>query len=97
MHTHCASAAQGRVKHIVAADNGTTVGLCGFVAGRFAPGLEHHHGLGVGRHAQRTHETPRAGDALQVDHDAVRLRIVGQEVQYLRNIDTGMRAQRHHR
>ena len=91
--THGAGAAQGGIKHIVATDNGTAVGLRGLVAGRFASGLEHDHRFGIGRRAQRAHEAPGVGDAFEVHDDALRARIVGQIVQHLGNVHGRIRAQ----
>jgi hypothetical protein len=63
-------------------------------ARRPAAGLHHHHRLGVGGGAQRAHEAARVLDAFQVDQDALRLAVVGQEVQGLRQVDGGVRAER---
>ncbi len=66
------------------------------VAGRLAPGLEHHHRLGVGGRAQRAHEAAGVLYAFHVDHDALRARVVGQEVQRIAQAQVGVRAQRDH-
>ena len=63
-------------------------------AGGLAPGLHHHHRLGIGGRAQRAHEAPRVADAFHVDQDALRLRVVGQEVQRLRQVDRGVGPER---
>ena len=95
-HPHCAGAAQRSVKHIVAADDGPAVGLCGFVACRLSACLEHDHRFGIGRHAQGAHETARIGNTFEVHHDAVCLRVVGQEIEHLCNVHTGVRPQGDH-
>jgi hypothetical protein len=60
-------------------------------------GLHHHHRLGIGRGTQRAHEAARVADAFHVDQDALRAGVMGQEVQHLRQVDGGVRPQRHHR
>ncbi len=95
-HAHRAGAAQYGIEHLVAADDGAGMRLRGHVAVVLAPGLEHHHGLGVGSGAQRTGEAPRIGDALHVDHDTLRVAIVGQVVEHRPQADLGMGAERDH-
>jgi hypothetical protein len=95
-HAHRARAAQRGVEHVVAAHDGRAVRLRGLVARGLAAGLEHHHRLGMRGRAQRAHEAARVVDAFEVHDDAVRGLVVGQEVEHLRNVDRGVRAQRHH-
>ena len=86
-HAHRAGAAQRGIEHFIAADDGPAVGLRGFVARRPAAGLENDHGLGDGGRAQRAHERTRAGNALEVDDDALRAHIVREKVEHLRDVD----------
>ena len=95
-YPHRTSPAQGRIKHIVTPHNGARMRQRSPVTRCFAPRLEHHHRLGVGRSPQRTHEAAGVGDALHVDHDAVGVRIGGQKVQHLGQIHRRIGAQRHH-
>jgi hypothetical protein len=95
-HPHRTRAPQGRIEHVVAAHNGARVGSRGLVARGLATRLEHHHRFGIGSRPQRAHEAARVGDAFEVDHDAVRLLVGGQEIQHLRDIDRGVRAERDH-
>ena len=95
-HAHRPGAAQHGVKHVVAAHNGARVRLRGGVAVQLAPGLEHHHRLGVGRRAQRAGKAPRIGNALHVDDDAVRVPVARQKVQHRPQPHLRMRAGRNH-
>ena len=96
LHAHGPGAAQGRIEHIVAADDGAAVRLRGLVARPLAPRLEDDHRLGGGRRAQRAHEAAGVVDALHVDDDAVRLAVSRQEVQHVGDVERRVWAQRHH-
>ena len=63
------------------------------VAAFVAAGFENDHGLAVGCSTQGTHELAGIGDALQVHHDAVGMRIAGQKIKGLRHAYRAVRPQ----
>ena len=93
-HPHRTGTPQGRIKHVVAANNGARMGQRCHVTRRLAARLEHDDRLGVGGSAQSAHETTRIADAFEVDHDAVRLRISRQKIEYLRHVHVSIRSER---
>jgi hypothetical protein len=58
--------------------------------------LDHEDRLAARRGAQGAHEAARLADALDIDQDALRLRIGGEVVENLAEVDIGRRAHRHH-
>ena len=74
-HAHHAGAAHRGVEHVVGADQRAGVRHHRLRAGGMAPDLDHEHRLGAGGGAQGAHEAARLVDALDVDQDALGLRV----------------------
>jgi hypothetical protein len=72
------------------------MGQRGLGASGLAPGLHHHHRLGVRGSAQRAHESAGVADALHVDQDRLGGAVVGQKVQRLWQVHRGVGAERDH-
>ena len=63
------------------------------VAAFVATGFENDYGFAVGCSTQRTHELACIGDAFQVHHDAVGMRVAGQKIKGLRQAYRAVRPQ----
>jgi len=60
------------------------------------PHLDHDDGLEAGGRAQRAHEAARVADALDVEQDALGLRVIGEVVEDFAEIQIGRRAGGNH-
>ena len=94
---HRAGAANRRVKDLVATHIGAGVGDHGPVADFTAPGLDHNDGLDARRNPQAADKRARVRHTLDVQQDALGLRVQRQVVQHLAETHIRGGAQRGHR
>ena len=85
--THHPSPLQGGIEDIVITDQCPGVGGGGLGAGTVTTGLDHHHRLHAGRHAQAAHEAASVLDALDIEQDALGFGILGEIVEDIAKVD----------
>ena len=89
LHPHHTGPAHRSVEHVVGADQGRGVCHRRAAASVVPPDLDQQHRLDPRRRPQRAHEAACMADALDVEQDAARLRVEGEVVEDLAEVDVG--------
>jgi hypothetical protein len=88
--------AQGRIEHVVGADQCAGVGEHGFLARGMLADLDQQHRLAACRGAQRAHEAAGVLDAFDVEEDVFGARVRDHVVEHFAEVDVTFGAERDH-
>ena len=89
---HHAGAAQGRIEHVIGADQRAGVGEHGLLARRMFADLDQQYRLAARRGAQRAHEAAGVLDAFDIEEDVLGTRVGDHVVEHFAEVDVAFGA-----